>query len=138
MSRKIVNKQDYLQFWKISSNTSFLEFDLAKSDLRLPSWPKVKFKEDFVNIFHFALPFFQAHFKRWTNNKLKVILVIFTSYYIALYYTQFNKTVWDHGGNKPLEKPWISIAKTEWWLMPSGKSRVLGNMHVFVTCQTDV
>ena len=87
MSRKIVNKQDYLQFWKISSNTSFLEFDLAKSDLRLPSWPKVKFKEDFVNIFHFALPFFQALLKRWTNNKLKS----HTSHiYFILYSTLLN------------------------------------------------
>ena len=70
------------------------EFCLAKSDLLLLSWPKVKFKEDFPNIFHFTLPFFQAHFKRWMiNNKLKVILVTFTSYSLELYYTQFNETL---------------------------------------------
>ena len=50
---------------------------LAQSDLRQSSRPKVKYKEDFLNIFHFTLPFFQAPFKRWINNKLKVILVRF-------------------------------------------------------------
>ena len=55
------------------------------------------FKEDFLNIFDFTLPSFQALFKRWINNKLKVILVTFTSYSIKLYYTQFNETLWDHG-----------------------------------------
>ena len=99
----------------------------------------MKFKEDFQNIFYFTLPFFQALFKRWINNKLKVILVIFTPYFlsysIVLYYTQFNETVSDHGGSNPSEKPWISNAKTERRLMFSGKSRVVGNMYTFVACQ---
>ena len=69
-----------------------LEFGLAKSDLRLLPLPKVKFK-DFPNIIHFALSFLQALFKRWINNKLKVILVTFTSYSIVTYYTQFNQTI---------------------------------------------
>ena len=68
-----------------------LEFGLTKSDLRLLPLPKVKFK-DFPNIIHFTLLFLQAPFKRWINNKLKVILVTFTSYSIVLYYTQFNET----------------------------------------------
>ena len=54
---------------------------------------KVKFKEDFPNIFHFTLRFFQALFKGWMKTKPKVILVIFTSCSIVLYYTQFNKTL---------------------------------------------
>ena len=136
-----------------------LEFDLA--DLRLPSWPKVKFKGDFLKIFHFTLPFLPPYFlcdnctpppswkkspplsqqpqppppaplkvkvlssppfwkfgggptpsaergvvhtmKRWINinNKRKVMQVTFASYYIVIYYSQFNKTVWDHGGRNP-------------------------------------
>ena len=125
----MINFKQYKFSWVWPDRVWFTIAVMAKSEV---------FKEDFVNIFHFALPFFQALFKRWTNNKLKVILVTFTSYYIVLYYTQFNKTVWDHGGNNSLETPWISNAKTEWWLMPSGKSRVLENMHVFVTCKIDV
>ena len=69
-----------------------LEFGLTKSDLRLLPLPKVKFK-DFPNIIHFTLLFLQALFKRWINNKLKVILVTFTSYSIVTYYTQFNQTI---------------------------------------------
>ena len=34
MSGRIVIKCDYLQSWKISSNTVLLEFGLAKSNLR--------------------------------------------------------------------------------------------------------
>ena len=52
-------------------NTSLLEFDLANSVLRLPFWPKMKFKEDFLNIFLFIFPFFQVLFKRWMNTSLK-------------------------------------------------------------------
>ena len=93
---------DYLQSWKISGTTSLLDFGLSKSDLRQSSWPKVKFKEDFLNIFYFILPFFRALFKRWINNKLEVIRVIFTSYIlsysIVLYYTQSNEVLSDHGG----------------------------------------
>ena len=69
-----------------------LEFGLTKSDLRLLPLPKVKFK-DFPNIIHFTLLFLQALFKRWINNKLKVILVTFTSYSIVTCYTQFNQTI---------------------------------------------
>ena len=54
---------------------------------------KVKFKEDFPNIFHFTLPFFQALLKGWIKTKLKVILIIFTSCSVVLYFTQFNKTL---------------------------------------------
>ena len=57
---------------------------------------EVKFKEDFQNLFHFTLPFFQVLFERWINNQLKNVLVVFTSYFlsysIVLYYTQFNDT----------------------------------------------
>ena len=69
-----------------------LEFGLTKSDLRLLPLPKVKFK-DFPNIIHFTLLFLQALFKRWINNKLKVMLVTFTSYSIVTCYTQFNQTI---------------------------------------------
>ena len=79
-----VIKYGRLQSWEISSNTSLLEFDLAKADLRLPSWPKVKFKEDFLNIFHFTLPLFHALFKRWISIKIIVTLVWFTPYYNRL------------------------------------------------------
>ena len=65
MSRKIIRYVfSYLQSWEILSNTAFPEFGLAKSDLRQSSWPKVKFKEDPLNIFHFTLAFFHALFKR--------------------------------------------------------------------------
>ena len=127
----------YLQSRETSCNTSLLGFYLAKSDLRLSPRPKVNFKEDFLNICHFTIPFFQSLFKRWINNKLKVTLVTFTSYYVVLHYTQFNVTVWVHGDSKPKEKPWVSNAKTERWVMSSGKLRVVGNMHVFAACQID-
>ena len=104
MSRKIVFKCFYLQSWEISSNTGLLEFDLAKCYLRLLPLPKVKLKEDFRNMFYFTLPFFQAFFKRSINNELKFILVNFISDSIVLYYTQFNKRLWDHSRRKTLGK----------------------------------
>ena len=72
---------------------------LAKFDLL--SWPKVKFKEDFLNIFHFTLPFFQTLFKGWIKNKLKLTSYLYFIYFLSnslvLIYTQFNETLWDHG-----------------------------------------
>ena len=51
------------------------------------------------------------------NNKLKVIRIIFTSYFLSYsiihYYTQFNETLSDHGGSNPRQKPWIFNALTE-------------------------
>ena len=61
-----------LQSRKFSNNTGLPELGLAKSDLRLSSWPIMKFKEDFLNKFYFTLPFFQDLCKRWINNKLKL------------------------------------------------------------------
>ena len=40
----------YLQSWEISRNTAFLEFGLARSDLRQSHWPKLKYREDFLNM----------------------------------------------------------------------------------------
>ena len=121
---------------------ALLEVGIARSDLRHSSWTKVKFKEDFLNIYHFTLPFCQAFFKRWINNKLKSYIVIFTSYFLSYfvvpYYTHFNEKLWDHGGSNSLEKLWISNVKTERWLLCSEKQRVVGNRHVFVACQSDV
>ena len=92
-------------------------------------------KDDFRNIFDFTLLFLQALFKRWVNNKLKVIQVIFTSYILLYsplyYYTDFNKRLWDHGNNNPWEKSWTSNTKAEWWLVSSGRLRSIGNMHFF-------
>ena len=137
MSHKIVIKYDYLQYFEISSNTALLEFGLAKSNLRQSFWLKVKFK-----VFHFTLPFFQALFKRWINNKIKFVLFIFTSYFLSCsvvpYYTQLNETLWDHGGSNPYEIPWISNAKAERWFTSSRKPWAAGNMHVSVFCQIDV
>ena len=59
-----------------NSQNSF-EFGLAKL-------AESKFQRRFLNIFEFTLSFFQALFKRWVNNKLKLdessLLYIF--YYI--------------------------------------------------------
>ena len=122
MSRKIVIKYDYLQSQEISSKTALLKFDLAKSDSRhssdslKSSWPKVKFKEYFQNIFHFTFLFLQALFKRWINNRLKVILVIFTLYFllysIVLYCTQFNETWWEQPLRKTLYLQYQNRAMT--------------------------
>ena len=102
----------------------------------------MNFKEDLLNTFYFNLSFFQAPLKRQLSNKLKVIRVIFTSnfllYYIVLYYTQFNERLWDHGNSNTYEKPWTCDAKTKWWRMSSGRRGAVGNMHIFVPCQTDV
>ena len=136
-SYKIVIKSHYLQYFEISSYTTLLEFGLAKSNLRQSFWQKVKFK-----LFHFTLPFFQALFKRWINSKIKFILVIFTSYFLScsvvLYHTQFNETLWDHGGSNSYEIPWISNAKAERWFTSPGKPRAADSMHVSVVCQIDV
>ena len=63
MSLKIVHK-----CWEISSKTDLLEFGLAKIDLWFmiyDLWFMIyEFKEDFLNIFHFTPPFFQALFKK--------------------------------------------------------------------------
>ena len=84
-------KYEYLQSWKISRNTFLLDVGVARSDLRQSSWLKVKFKEDFLNIFHFIIPFLKASFRRWITNNVKVITNIFISYLlsysIALFYT---------------------------------------------------
>ena len=108
----------------------------------------MKFKTDSLNLFQFTLLFFQALFKRRLSNKLKVIIVIFTSYflssYIVLYWTQFNEMLWVNGSRNPKKKPrisnayteqWFSNANTERWLLSSEKPRAVGNMHVFMTCQ---
>lgn len=83
MSGKIFAKYDYLQYWKLLSNTTLFESGLVMSDMRQSSLPKMNFKEDFLNIYHLTLPLFQAHFKRWINNNLKVILVIYTPYFLS-------------------------------------------------------
>ena len=45
---------------KTWTNTALLGFGLAKCDIRQPPRPKEKFKDEFVTIFHFTLPFFKA------------------------------------------------------------------------------
>ena len=45
---------------KTWTNTALIEFDLAKSDIRQLSGPKVKLKDDFLTIFDFTLSFFKA------------------------------------------------------------------------------
>ena len=45
---------------EIWSNMVLFEFGLAKSDIRQLPWSKVKFKDDYLNIFYFSLPFFKA------------------------------------------------------------------------------
>ena len=111
---KIAINYDYHQYSKIRS-----EFGLSKFDLRQSSWPKVNFEEDFLSIFDFTLSFFHGLFKRYVNNKLKVTQVISTLYFlpyrIVHYYTQFNKTLWDHSGSNPLEKAWTPNVKKERW-----------------------
>ena len=91
------------------SNTALFEFEHGKSDVQLLSWLKVKFIEDFA-------PVLSGFFQRWINNTLKVIRVIFSLYFllysIVRYYTQFNETLWVHGGSNPLENPWTSNTKT--------------------------
>ena len=45
---------------KIWSNAALFEFDLRKSYVRQLPWPKMKFKDDFLNICDFSLPLFKA------------------------------------------------------------------------------
>ena len=60
-----------LQSLEILSNATLPEFGLPKSDSRQTSWLKFKVKDEFIIIFNFILPFFQAcSFTRWVNNKL--------------------------------------------------------------------
>ena len=103
MSGKIFAKYDYLQYWKLLSNTTLFESGLVISDMRQSSLPKMNFKEDFLNIYHLTLPLFQAHFKRWINNNLKVILVIYTPYFLSYSIVLIYETLWDHGGSNPQE-----------------------------------
>ena len=75
----------------------------------------IEFQRRFLNIFEFSLSFFQAFFKRWVNNKLKLdkssLLHIF--YYILYYTTIPSLLNRDDGDSNPYEKFWTSIAKTE-------------------------
>ena len=132
MSSKIIIKYCYLQFREVSSNTALLKFGQTKSDLRQPSWPKVKFKENFHTIFHFTLPFFQVLFKRWINNKLKFIIVIFTSYFVSysivLYYTILTKHFQIMVGAAIKKKPGSLMPKQS--NDSSVKPRAAGNKHV--------
>ena len=45
---------------EIWSNTALFEFGLAKSDIRQLPWPKMKFKDDFLNICDYTLPLLKA------------------------------------------------------------------------------
>ena len=45
---------------KTWTNAALIEFGLAKSDIRQLPWLKEKFKDDFLTIFDFTLPFFKA------------------------------------------------------------------------------
>ena len=59
---KLLLKMPILNLEEISSNTVLFGFSLAKSDIRQLPWPKVKFKDDFLNILDFTLPFIQGPF----------------------------------------------------------------------------
>ena len=54
------------------------------------------------------------------------------------YHNQFNKPLWDHVDSNPYEKPWTSNVKTEQLPTSSGRPRDIGNMHCFVSYQTEV
>ena len=99
----------------------------------------MKFKENFHTIFHFTLPFFQVLFKRWINNKLKFIIVIFTSYFVSysivLYYTIFTKHFEIMVGAAIKKKPGSLMPKQS--NDSSVKSRAAGNKHVFAACPID-
>ena len=75
-------------------------------------------KRRFPNYFWFHPPVLQGPFTRWVYSKVD-------------FYTQFHKTLWDHGGSNPWEKPGSSNAKTEQWLISPGKPRAVDNMHSF-------
>ena len=131
---KLLLKMIISNLKKTWTNTALFEFSLAKSDIRQRSWPKVKFKDNFITIFDFNLPFFKALSKDGKIINLNNIQVIFISYFLQYskvhYYTQFHKTLWDHAVN-PWEKPGTSNAKIEQWLISPGKPRAINNMHYF-------
>ena len=62
---------------EFSSNTALFECSVAKCNLRLASWLKVKFKDNFLNLFDFTFVSFQALFTRCVSNKLTSLLHIF-------------------------------------------------------------
>ena len=122
------------------SNTALLQFGLAKSDWRQSPWPKVKFKKDFLNIFHFTLPFSLALFKRWINNKLKsytsnLYFIFSIIFYNTLLYSSLTKRFEIMMGAK--EKKTLDL-QCQNRTMSSGKPRALSNMHVFVAYKIDV
>ena len=94
----------------------------------------------FIFIFDLFFLVLPGCFKRWVNNKLKLhessLLHIF--YYILWCTVTANLTKRFDTMWKPLEKSWTSNAKTERWLMSSGRPRAVVKMHIFVSCQTDI
>ena len=95
----------------------------------------------FQYIFDFTFSFFQALIKRWVNNKLNVIRVIFTSYFllysIVHYYTHFNKTLRDHVDSNTQENFELPIPKLNNDLCLQERPGTVPNMHFLVPCQID-
>ena len=126
-----------IRLWVGPSKALFTMAVLAESEFQIR----------FPKYFRFHTLIFPSSSRKMCNNKLRYnnhLYFIFSTiyytifYYILHYYTQFRETRWDHGDSKPWEKPWISDTKTELRLMSSGRSRTVGNMHFFVSCQIDV
>ena len=90
MSRKILIKI-WLSLKLEKLQAMWICFSLAKQSLIYDSLTDQKWILKKIS-FHFTLPIFQALFKSWINNKLKVVLVIFTSYFLT-YSTVLNYTV---------------------------------------------
>ena len=57
---KLLLKMPISTLGEIGSNTALYEFGLENSDVRQLPWPKVKFKDDFLNICVFTLPLFKV------------------------------------------------------------------------------
>ena len=76
---KFLLKMPVLNLRKIWSSTALFKVGLANSDIRQLPRPKVKFKDDFLNMFDFTLPLFKALTQDWYIINLYNIRVIFAS-----------------------------------------------------------
>ena len=92
-------------------------------------------KDDFLTIFDFTFSFFKALSQDGKIINLikheSSLLHIFYNIQKYIFTPNFTKTLWDHGGSNPWEKPGSSNAKTEQRFISPGKSRAVDNMHSF-------
>ena len=102
---KLLLKMPISNLGEIWSNTALFKFGLSKSYVGQLPRPKLKFKDDFLNICESIIPLSMSFHK--IGKKQNNISVIFTSHFLQYskvhYYTQFYKPLRGHRGSNRME-----------------------------------